>query len=65
MSATKHHAIQMQLVQIMTDISHALANLDSLETAHTVKTSMNAMTVHAIQMLHATTWLDHTLVLAT
>ena len=53
----------MQLVQIRMVHSHALVNLVSLETEHTVQISTNVMAVHATQMQHAATWLDHTHVL--
>ena len=65
MSVTKHHAIQMRLVQILRALSRVIVFLDSLEMEHTVKMSMNVMTVHVIQMQHAPTWLDLTHVLAT
>ena len=56
--------IQMRLVQTLRAVSRVLAILDSLETEHTVRMSMNVLKVPVITMQHATTWSDLTRVLA-
>ena len=56
--------IQMRLVQTLRAVSRVPAILDSLETEHTVRMSMNVLTVPVIPMQHATIWSDLTHVLA-
>jgi hypothetical protein len=59
MSVTTHRAIQMQHVQILLEISLALANPDSTEMDNTVQTSMSALIIHVILMQLAPTIWDH------
>ena len=57
--------IQMRLVQTLRAVSRVPAILDSLETEHIVRMSMNVSTAPVITMQHATIWSDITYVLAT
>lgn len=49
----------MQHATTTQDPSNVLANWASQEMERTVKTSMNALTIHAMRMLHARTWWGH------